>query len=411
MFNPPVETNGMPLWARCVYQVVMGLVFATAIPLVAMANSAPTTSEALLSLLEQSTQGIATGKVSTKSESQQVEEEQPPARARAPKRRTPLREFLDSSDSNGPLSTEEYYERLEAILSQIDKETDLEMMYRQLVADGVLDMSLRDIRLLRMAIEARDKIENQPLVDVTSNHAVYNVTPNQRYQTYEVTVNRNGTTLLEFLDATGQAWPVNDHSDSPDFILKAGSRSHFMEVQSNRPYGENSVFLFLDQYESPLMIDLSYSRDQRHSIVTFRLPFIHPDNLPESEHGERNTDGLTGIVPVSTATQGDEVEQVSYEELTYFATTGYWPIDGAASSKANKVLVSAPELAEVWRVGSQFVIRSRHIPVIDWDEMHPAPNGVRVYVAKSLNTSILMHVEGGDTRQLLIPDYHLYGGL
>lgn len=310
------------------------------------------------------------------------------------------------ADSVSPSELNEVQARLLTILKQTDNP---KAVLEGLILEGELALSPNDIYTLRAAIDVVEKAENSPLVEPTVINDEYMIDHRDRYKMYDIYVHDTGETLIEFLDATGQPWPIFDHSDGKYFDVSLGE-DHMLWITPQERHRKSNFFVTLVEYSAPIQFNIQFTNEKRHGLATFKLPFISPTNSKAKKASNTSSIDLETMVASSRKGGNDgslSENKIDLPTLSYLAATGRFRPGTEAALLAQQILVSNAKIAQVWYYKEQFVIRTQY-QMYSFDNVVNSGGAMKVYVATSLN-SIVQFFDGQKDISLLIPDYHNYG--
>lgn len=295
-------------------------------------------------------------------------------------------------------------EYLESVLSQADNPS---AVLQGLISEGTLELSPNDILLLRMTLDQIDQATNKNFVNPKLINDQYMIDHKDRYKTYEIFIHDSGETLIEFLDINGEPWPIYDHSDNENVNIRLGE-DHMLWMSPKTKYREFNFFVTLKEYKNPIQFVVKYSNEKRHGLATFKLPYVSPTSTlgnSKTEMGPKvSLRQLANQIPsAGAANQGIDI---TFEELSYLASTGRFREGSEMARSAVNVLVSDPSLAQVWFVQDKFVVRTPY-NLYRFDEIVNAGGAMKVFVSSTLNTVVPINT-GSEQVSLYIPDYHKY---
>lgn len=299
-----------------------------------------------------------------------------------------------------------YNQKLTALQAVLKRTDDPNALLNALIAEGTLQLSPNDIFLLRLAIDEIERAKNQNFVNPTLINDEYMVDYRDRYKTYDLFVHDTGETLLEFLDINGEPWPIFDKSESDDLNIRQGE-DHMLWISPNTKYRQLNLFVTLQGYKNPIQFIVKYSNDKRHGLTTFKIPTVSPTStLAKTTKSQGNVTLSSLSNTVESANSDFAPEGLSYEDLTYLASTGRFREESELNASAVNVLVSDPSIAQVWFVRDRFVVRTPYF-LYGFDDIINAGGAMRVFVTSRLNSVVPMNTGSGQVN-LYIPNYHNY---
>lgn len=282
-----------------------------------------------------------------------------------------------------------------------------EFVLKSLVKSGELALSPGEIRFILSAIDLKTQALNAPLMTPDVRSGVVSFDSNDRYKMYKFSVHKTGITMLEFYDANGKKWPVVDFTDTNGFSINYGYHNNTLVIESNVDYKIGYSYIQLEGYKNQIAIELVYENKVRDGIRTFRIPFIY--KLDENSNKANATyTPLTSIKAGAQADNESKIPDVEYQDLMFIAESGYPDQDSKSSEYIEKVYIDKPEIAQIWRYGDKFIVRSRfQLMSHQYNAFIPANDDMAVYVADELDTVISFNVNG-ESESVFIPDYHLF---
>ena len=330
---------------------------------------------------------------------------------RGDQKKTKANVFVQSNSSDG-YSPEEYDEkatRLRQILSQVD---DPKGTLETLIAEGGLQISFNDIFLMRLVADEVQRAKNTPIIDTKIINDQYSIDHTDRFKMYDLYVHTSGETLVEFLDVTGQPWPIHGKPDTNGLEINLGELNT-LEISPKEKYKKTNFFVTLKEYGAPIQFNVIYDNSKRHGFASFKLPFISPINpKANAVNSPTNTFDLELAGSNSNSSSSDPQsfikEQLDTRELSYLASTGRFKEGTKLKNESIPVVVSDPSIAKVWFYSGHFIVRTSN-QMYSFDRMINSAGPMKVFVASNLN-SIVPFSRNGQNVNLFIPEYHSYVG-
>ncbi|CAH6942811.1 conserved exported hypothetical protein [Vibrio chagasii] len=369
-------------------------------------------SDALASLLSQTLQeqGEET-KVSDKEHKDTASNEGSAGEKSNDKKQDKGNVFVQSNTISG-YSPEEYNEKaakLRQILSQVD---DPKGTLETLIAEGGLEISFNDIFLMRLVADEVQRAKNTPIIDTEIINDQYSIDHTDRFKMYDLYVHTSGDTLIEFLDVTGQPWPIHDKSSTKSLDITKGELNT-LEISPTEKYKNTNFFVTLKEYGAPIQFNVIYKNSKRHGFASFKLPFISPINPKANAVGTTSNTFDLELAGNRSSNSGSEPqtfinEQLDTRELSYLASTGRFKEGTKLKNESIPVVVSDPTIAKVWFYSGHFIVRTSN-QMYSFDRMINSAGPMKVFVASNLN-SIVPFNRNGQNVNLFIPEYHSYVG-
>lgn len=298
-------------------------------------------------------------------------------------------------------------EQQQYIAERLAEVDNPEFILRELVRIGELALTPNEIRFILSAVELKKRALNTPLITPDVNNGLVKFNPNNRYNTYEFNVHESGITTLEFFDINGERWPIVNFTPAKGFNLKHGFYDNMLEIESDISYKQAYSYVHLDGFKNQIAIKLNYNNELRDGIRTFAIPFLYKINENGSEPEARYSP-LSSIKATDNSNDSTTIPDLEHDDLMFIASLGYPNKDSKSYPFFKKVFVDKSEIAQIWRYGSKYIVRSRfQIMSHQYEVYVPSTDEVAVYVANSLDTIVDFNV-GGRTESIFLPDYHLY---
>lgn len=278
----------------------------------------------------------------------------------------------------------------------------------ELIANGTLELTPNDIKLLRVALDIVDQAENAPIYESKIINGTTPIDHRDRYKTYNVTVNRTGLTIVEFHDASAAPWEIKHFTPSEYFKINKGYTSNTLEISPEVSHATSNIFVTLNGYPNPIQFNIKYKNEYRDGLSTFTLAYMSPSTIAkiEGSKGEESIEeyDIFEQQPATSVDMGDK-KTIPYRLLQQFASTGAFPLDEFPT--AQKVVTTSPEICEIWFVNNSFLIRTNYIYMAGYGDVVMGGGGNNVYVSKNLDSSITFNV-AGTNKTVLIPDYSMF---
>lgn len=310
-----------------------------------------------------------------------------------------------NADIVTPGAYNEKVKRIHQILSQTD---DPKTLLESLIKDGTLALSPNDIFLLRLLVDEVEKAKNSPFVSPTIINDQYNIDQTDRYKMYDIYVHDTGETLIEFLDITGEPWPIFDNSEGKGFDIQKGE-NNMLWITPKERHRQTNFFVTLEEYPAPIQFNIHYSNEKRHGLASFKVPAISPTNSKATSTKPSQIVNLGDVGKgFSNNANASNRQVLQVVDLSYLASTGRFKPDSDLSREAQPVFISDSNVASIWFYDDTFIIRTSY-QLYSFDKVINSEGAMKVFLASRLN-SIVPFYKNGATINVFIPEYHNYVG-